>query len=284
MSEAVETAAPSVDGSVVEGRESQEQQAVQSFKGTKHRLKIDQEELELDYDDLIKEAQKGRSADKRFKEAAAHKKDVDTFLADPWGYLKQNGKDPYELAESLLLEKMRYEELTDEQREALHAKMELSELKKEKEGREKSEKDKELANIQAQAIREIDDDIFDALKSTGRKPTPRLIARIAENLMAHLNKGGEKVSAKDILGTVQKEYVSDISEYLSQMTPQQLKEVLPKQVLDALRQADVDQARSSDPARSKRRIVSGEPQQGFKPKKRMSSDEYFAQLDKKYRA
>lgn len=283
MSEAGETA-PSVDGSDLASPEIIEQKDFQYFKGTKHRLKIDQEELELDYDDLIKAAQKGRSADKRFKEAAAHKKDVDSFLSDPWGYLKKNGKDPYELAESLLLEKLRYEDMTDEQREALHAKIELAELKEEKEGRDKSEKDRQLADIQAKAVREIDEDIFDALKSTGRKPTPRLIARIAENLMAHLNKGGERVSAKDILGSVQKEYVSDISEYLSQMTPHELRQVLPKDVLDALRQADVDQARSSDPARSKRRIVPGEPHEGFKPKKRMSSDDYFAQLDKKYRA
>jgi hypothetical protein len=288
MSEAQGAAVPSVDGAAIstEGQTKQPEiihkNPAPDYRGTKHRLKVDQQELELDYDEVIKLAQKGRSADSRFKEAAAAKKEADAFLSDPWGYLKQKGTDPYEVAESLLLERMKYDQLSDEQKEALHARMEADELKRWKEEREKADKDKELTEIRTKAIQEIDSDIAEALKSAGRKPTPRLIARIAENLMAHLEKGGDRVSAKDILGQVQSEYRSDLNEYLSQMTPDQLREVLPKDLLDGLRRQNVEQAMQGDPARSRRRVVSTEAQEGFKPKKRMSWDEAFKEKEKRW--
>lgn len=286
MSEAAQgaAAAPSSnDGSPIQeaAGEAIAQEAA-DYRKMKHRIKVDQEELELDYDDLVREAQKGRSADKRFKEAAAARKEAESFLQDPWGYLRQKGKDPYEVAESLLLEKIKWESLSDEQKEALRATMERDELKRWKEEHEKAELEKEAETVRAQAIEEIDSDIADALKSVGKKPTPRLIARIAENMIAHLEKDGSRVSAKDILTRVQKEYVSDISEYLSQMTPEQLREHLPKHLLDGLRKADVDKVRAGDPARSTRRIVSTDPSPGIKPKKAMSWDEAFREKEKRW--
>lgn len=288
MSEAAQGAAPapsSNDGAAIEQTATQPTaQEIQDYRKMKHRIKVDQEELELDYDDLIREAQKGRSADKRFKEAAAARKEAESFLSDPWGYLKQKGKDPYEVAESLLLEKIKWESLSEEQQEALRAKMEAEELRRWKEDREKADSEAERSKISQQAALEIDRDIATALKSTGRKPTPRLIARIAENMIAHLSKDGARVSAKDVLGKVQSEYREDLREYLAHMTPDQLREVLPKDLLDGLRKADVEKVLASDPARSKRRIVSTEPQQGIKPKKAMSWDEVFAEKDKRWSA
>ena len=286
MSEAAQSvsAVPSSnDGAAIEQTATEPTaQEIQDYRKMKHRIKVDQEELELDYDDLIREAQKGRSADKRFKEAAAARKEAEAFLQDPWGYLKQKGKDPYEVAESLLLEKIRWESLSEEQQEALRAKMELEDYKRRDEDRQKAEAEAERQRISQQAIQEIDQDIADALKSIGRKPTPRLIARIAENLIAHLDKSGERVSAKQILGRVQSEYREDLREYLTHMTPEQLREFLPKELLDGLRKADVEKVLASDPARSKRRIVSTEAQPGVKPRKAMSWDEVFAEKDKRW--
>lgn len=289
MSEAVTTASSSVEATGIETPQSTEQQAVPDFRGTKHKLKVNQKDLELDYDEVIARAQKAEAADERFKEAAAlrreadeRRKEIQAFEKDPWGYLKGKGRDPYELAESLLLEKIKYEQMSDEQREALAAKMEAEELrawKEEHEGKEKAKRDAELSE---KAVQSIDQDIGETLKSLGRKPTPRLVARIAETMLAHMTKSEGEVSAKNVIGSVQKEYQADIHEYLSNMTPDQLREVLPRDLLDGLRKADVEKAMSQDPTRSRRRVVSTDGTVKEAPRKRLSWDEAFKEKEKQF--
>ena len=289
MSEAATTASSSVEATGIDTPQSTEQQAVPDFRGTKHRLKIDQEEIEVDYDEMKRDAQKVRAADKRFKEASELRKaaeerhkEVESFQKDPWGYLKKSGNDPYELAESLLLERIKYEQMSDEQREALAAKMEAAELRKYKEEHEGKEKAKRDAELSEKAVQSIDQDIGETLKSLGRKPTPRLVARIAETMLAHMSKSEGEVSAKNVIGSVQKEFQSDIHEYLSEMTPEQLREVLPKNLLDGLRRSDVEKAMSQDPTRSRRRVVSTDGTVKEAPKKRLSWDDAFKDKDKQF--
>lgn len=289
MSEAVQTASSSVEATGIETPEAPVQQAAPDFRGTKHKLKVNQKDLELDYDEVIARAQKAEAADERFKEASTlrreteeRRKEIEAFEKDPWGYLKGKGTDPYELAESLLLERIKYEQMSDEQREALAAKMEAAELRKYKEEHEGKEKAKRDAELSEKAVQSIDQDIGDALKSLGRKPTPRLVARIAETMLAHMTKSEGEVSAKNVIGSVQKEYQADIHEYLSNLTPDQLREVLPRNLLDGLRKADVEKAMSQDPTRSRRRVVSTDGTVKEAPRKRLSWDDAFKEKEKQF--
>ncbi len=238
---------------------------------------------------MITRAQKAEAADEKFREASVLRREADerqkeiaAFEKDPWGYLKGKGRDPYELAESLLLEKIKYEQMSDEQREALAAKMEAEELRAWKDEHEGKEKAKQDAELSEQAVLSIDRDIGETLKSLGRKPTPRLVARIAETMLAHMTKSEGEVSAKNVIGSVQKEYQADIHEYLSNMTPDQLREVLPKGLLDGLRKADVEKALSQDPTRSRRRVVSTDGTVKEAPRKRLSWDEAFKEKEKQF--
>ena len=51
------------------------------FRSTKHRVKVDGEELEIPYDDLLSGYNLNRVSDKRLKEAAKMRKDVESFVS-----------------------------------------------------------------------------------------------------------------------------------------------------------------------------------------------------------
>jgi hypothetical protein len=101
-------------------------------------------------------------------------------------------------------------------------------------------------------------------------------------MLAHMSKSEGEVSAKSVIGSVQKEYQADIHEYLSDMTPEQLRAVLPKNLLDGLRRSDVEMAMSQDPTRSRRRVVSTDGSVREAPKKRLSWDEAFKEKEKQF--
>ena len=67
--EAIPASAPSIDNpqdAPIEPEESPKEAAeVPSYKGTKHRVKIDDKEEEILYEDLIRDYQKGKAGDKK---------------------------------------------------------------------------------------------------------------------------------------------------------------------------------------------------------------------------
>jgi hypothetical protein len=278
-----------------------------SFKGTKHRVKVDGTEAEVEYDELVRDYQLRKVSDKRLKEAAELAKrvkaefdQVESFRKDPWAALKQAGQDPYALAEQLLLQKMEWEGLSEAERRAQLAELKAQSLEERIGAEEKRAKEARSAQAEAQALREIDDEIGDALKSSGKKPTPRMIARITETLIAHHERqleglrqqfGDEipeeaysrvqRLPASEAVKRVHREYLGDVAEFLSGMSAAELKQALPREILDALRQAEVDAVLSQDPVGSRKARTEPAPRSSQRASKRMSTDDYFAKLEEK---
>jgi hypothetical protein len=298
--------APAVSGAT-ETQETGAETPAQTAARIK-KYKVKNREFSVDLSDEAKLDElvgKGLGADERFREAAEMVKSIEKkfgklpeWQKNPFFKVIEQGADPLEVAEQLLLEKIKWEELTPEQREFEETRRERDKLKAEREAADAEGKKKAQAEASAKAAKEIDDEVTAALKEMGRKPTPRLIARIAETLIAEherqiaplLKQFGnldaipdaafqavKNLPASEAVGRVHKEYLSDIAEYLGALPIDEVRKYLPKQVLDGLRESEVKAVLSQDPMGSRKPREQAQSSTRPQVKKRMSTEQYFAE-------
>ena len=278
------------------------------------KYKVNGKDVEVDLSDekyLDTLVSKGLGSDERFREAKGLMDQLEKrfgklpeYQKNPFWKVIADGADPLEVAEALLLEKIRWEEMSAEEREYHETKRERDQLKADREKAEKAERERAKAEASSKAAKEIDDEVTTALKALGRKPTPRLIARVAETLLAEydrqlaplLEKFGDMdkipevafqaikaLPAGEAVGRVHKEYLGDIAEYLTALPIDEVKKLLPKDLLDGLRKADVDAVLAQDPVGSRRTRDESRPVVVRKqpPKQRQTTEEFFKSLEKK---
>lgn len=264
-----------------------EKPAAADFRGAKHRLKVNEKEHELDYDTVIKLAQKGMASDEVFRNASAKEKKMAAMLEK----MKQGDLDFLEeiagdekltkWAEKKLLKIIERNEMTPEQRELLEERAKREKLENEIKTREEREIEARREAMQQQAAVELDQKITEAFKAASLPMTPSRLERVAQYLDASLNTSGDLLDPSKALQRVVSEIRADATELVSSMSRDDLLKFLPKKVLDELRRADVEAVRAQDPMR--RTIPNGQPRRISTAKQqRMSTDQFFDQLDKKF--
>lgn len=252
----------------------------------KHKLKINGKEGEFTVDEMKVLAQKGEAADQRFREASNIQKQFQDFQkrlesGELDGLLERVPADKMkQFAESYLLKYLEEQELPDGERRARQLEKELEKERTEKKKLFEEATAKEKQVLMDQAFQEIDTEIGSALKAMGRKPTPRLVARIAETMLAHLEAKSERMTANDALTHALDETKADSVEYLKTLSAADLRQLLPKETVEALRKADVEAVMSQDPLRSRQRSQAAPQKQNGKNRP-MSSDDYFKKLEER---
>ncbi len=253
------------------------------WKKVKHKIKVDQQEAELDYDELVRRAQKGTAADKRLAEAAALRKQLESTwnATDPTHFFKSRNLDPEQWAEQLLIKKLKLQNMSPEER-AAHEKGELERAEREREKAEieqlRQEKQQMLTQ---QVVQRLDQEITDAFKAIGRTPTPAVVKRMAELMDMHMEThDGEFMPAAKALEIALSGRQSDAAEYLQSLTAEQLRQILPKKLLDDLRRQDVELVRSQSPLRTQKTNGASQPSTPA-VKKRISTEEAFRKLEEK---
>lgn len=191
---------------------------------------IDGVEQDVNQEDLIKDYQKYKSADKRFQEAAQLRKQAEEYISqwqptlealmtldkDPWAVHKHLGMNYEDIATNYAYEKAmrQYEEenMSPQEKRIKQLEQKLSSYESETKKRQEQEsklseerKKQEQEKYYAEAIQKIDSDILGAIQKSGVKPTPRLIARIADEISNHLEAKGELLSADIALRNVRNE-------------------------------------------------------------------------------
>lgn len=266
-----------------------EPQAVQAEE-RKYKLKVNGREVELPEAEVIKRAQKAEAADERFRMASEKEKkaaELEAFAkavesGDTTTLEKRLGKDKFrKMAEQYLIKYIEHEQLSPEQKRVL----ELEQTLKEKEEAEKAAqaaKDAELREMyQQKAAEDIDLEMSETLKALGKKPTPRLVARIAEYMLSTLETKGERMPAKRALERTLADMKADYAEYFADLPVEELKQMLSKQQLAALRRAEIDAVTSQAPSNARRAKPASEPVSKLATR-RMSTDEAFKQLERKF--
>lgn len=274
--------------SALEGQESHSETVSEVPKPERYKLKVNGKEVEKTIDELIRDAQKGVAADEKFQQAASLAKKYSAYeqmekaiQSGQIGPLVEKlGHDKFrEFAENYLIDYLEYQQLPREKKEALQYRRELEAAQRQLQEIEQGKRDAEIQQHRAQALQEIDTEIAEVLKNAGKKPTPYLVARIAEQMLASLQSRDDvdpRTVAKSAYSRAVKSLENDVSEYLGNLTVDDARKVLPKQLLDALRKSEVELVRSQDPMRSRRETTQEKtPRKGDKV--RMSTDEFFKQ-------
>lgn len=285
MSEAAGAIAP-----VSDVQEAPSPGASASFTGTKHKVKVDDSELEVEYDELVRGYQKGRAANERFQRASEMQKAVNGFIErarqgdldwiDDVGVPDEQAR---KWAEKRLLKHIEYEQMTPEQKELMRLRREKETLTQERE-REKQER----AQIDAQAaeqraFKEIDDEISAAIAALGKKASPRLVRRMAEQMMASLSdEDGARIPADKAAQQAYRGLVTDAESLLSEMAPADVLTLLERAgKRDLVRKAFVNEAVAQAPSRAGSQASPAESPRQPGKLKRMTTDEWFTRLEKR---
>jgi hypothetical protein len=255
----------------------------------KHKLKYYGKEEEVDESVVIERAQKWSASEDRLRAAAKKEKEIadkiaelTAFEKDPWSHLHSKGKDPYQMAEDLLMQKLQWEQMSPEQKQIAQQDQEKAQLEQRLKTFEDKEKELHRQKVESEFAGSLDQEIADGLKSLGKKPMPWLVRLAASEMLAHLDSGSDvKLSGKDAVGRAHKYVQTAAKEMLESSTVEELEKLLPKTSLDALRKLWVTRAKSQDPfAGSKPRSNDGT----FSTKKSKaitSTDDWFDTISSK---
>lgn len=291
---------PVPDSNQNAGKESSPPEKKESnpYAGTKHRVKVDNQELEVPYEQLVSDYQERAASQKRFKEAARLRKEVDEFVGSlksgDLKRLKELGVPQDKIrqfAEAELTEFIQYEQLTEEQKEHLKDKQERDELKREKDARDEGDRKSELAKVEFEAHHELDLEIGQAIRELkadlGIKPEvpvePWFVDHIARLMIAHLetdeSETAEKMPAKLASQRAWKGVENTVRGYLSSVPPDKALAILPPSLRDAIRKADVGDAVTQ----MHQRVRDKQPEEVQRKRAPKDSyDDWFARKEKQF--
>lgn len=292
---AVEASAPSAQENVSTDNESEATPAQAAapnpedlLRKHKFKLKVNDRDKEMDYDTMLKLAQKGLASDEVFRNASAKEKKMMALIerarnGDLDWVEEIAGDKALSWAEKRLLKKIELEEMDPVQRELMTERERREALERE---REQERRQVEMTKREQERVKfasEIDEKISSAFKASNLKLTPTRLERVAQLLDASLAKEeGTLLDPALAIKRVMADIKSDAVEYISSLSAAELRQVLPKNVLDALRKADVEDARAQDPMRRptqnaqepSRRVSNGK-------RMRMSTDDFFNKLEQR---
>lgn len=234
---------------------SSAEKKIESLK-RKLKLKVDGKEFEEEFDlgneaELIKHLQLSKVSQKRMQEAAEYQKRLSKYEEDMSAVIEMLKKDPervlsdpsvgvdtVKLAEKILQRQLEEAEKSPEQKEREKIQRELEKAKKELEAEREAKRSAEMARIEEQEAKNLDEEITEALESSGLPKKPYYVKRIADYLLLGLQKG-KRVTAKDVISLVKQEALNDIRELASAAPDEGLEELFGKDFFDRIRKRNM---------------------------------------------
>lgn len=196
------------------------------WETAKHKIKYNDADQELSYQELIERAQKGMGADAKYQEAAAMRKQAEAALkllkTDPTQAFKHLGVDAKQWAskyfEEIALESM----LTDEQKADRDEKNKLMSAARELEEMKKANKEAEIKKFQEQYEQKLGQDMISTIEASGLPKTKEVGIRIAKKMMLYRDAGYKNVTPADVITEVKTEMMADIKSLLGNSDEGQL--------------------------------------------------------------
>lgn len=259
------------------------QQGAPNFSGTKHKVKVDGQEMEVSYEDLVRDYQLKQASHKKLQEASTKEKQATqilnalesgdiNFIVEKLGPQKARA-----VMEDYLIQQLEFENLPEAEKRAIMAERKAQTLEEQMKAEENRKKEQQKAQMLADAQAEIDRDVTEALKELGRKPTPRLVIRVVDEMLARMQAQGKGIGAKDAVKYAQKGILADIKEYLPNLSMEETIEVLGKDLFEKIRKHGIDQVLDK---KSQMRVKDNK--QPMTKNKQVGFDDYFKNLDKKF--
>jgi hypothetical protein len=247
-----------------------EPEVVEPWRAVKHKIKVNDQEQELDYDDLLRRAQKATGAERRFEEAAQLKKSLqeavaeakknplraieefglkEIFASNPQLILDLLGPDKFKaFAEETIWQDIQNQQKSPEQ-------LELEQLRawrqKEEAEREAKAKEEEMTKAERQEheLREkyraqYEETFMSALEKSNLPKTPESVARLSKMMMSAMENGYEP-DLKELVEAVEESYKHEHKVLYKDMSAEQLYALLGDDSVKKIKEYDLNRVKSA---------------------------------------
>lgn len=251
-----------------------------------YRVKIDNNELDVDEDELLRGYQMSKAAQKRFQEAAQMNKRAEDFITmlkkDPKSVLSHPdiGVDLKSFAEQYLNELYEEAQLSPQEKQYREMQQRLQEYEAEKQRKEQEEYENNLS-VQAQRYAEDYQRQFtEVLSSSGLPKTEYTVARLAHYMQQALQAGYDDVTPKDVISLVKSDYLTDIKAMFGASNEDILLDLLGEELTNKTVKAHMKKMQAGGKqVPTKPQVI--ESQVKEQPKKMLTRDEWKKQLDER---
>jgi vancomycin resistance protein YoaR len=184
----------------------------------KYKVKVEEEELEVSLEDLLKNYQHTSSIGKTRREIAEEKKNVEAIKAlakgDPRKFLSEQGVDLEKFQADLLREQIELANMSEEGRELHKLKRQMTEKEKQEETSRQAAELEHVTNLVNTSLKEYSDKIVNIAKETALPlDNANNIRRIGHYLYV-AKQNDIEVSAQDIGDVIREDIIMDINEHL----------------------------------------------------------------------
>lgn len=251
----------------------------------KWKLKVDDKDIEIDSEEeLIKKAQMGYSADKKWQEAAKMRKDLEDFvglmqsdLGQAISLLELPIDIQRKFVDAFVERDLKEFEKTPEQKaqekmqqELLTAKEKLALIEKEKEEARVSDQTRKY-------VQQFDQDISKALEASELPKSPYYVKRIADVMKYAMGKGMKGITVQKAVEVIKNENQAELKDFLGKMSVEQLENYLGKDIFEKMRQKRVDEIKKVQ-ATTPAPIQDTAKKSAPKPIEKMSARDFFRKI------
>lgn len=211
------------------------------------KVKIEGKEVDMPEAEVLQLASAGKVSSQRFQEAAAMKKAAEEILSlskkDQVEFFKKNGVNPREWAEKFLMDELKKEAESPEQRTNRENEEKLRKYESAEKDREQKQKQEYIDRLTNEKRQEYDTMFVKALEESKLPKTPFTIKRMAELQLINMKKGFE-LGASQLAKIVREDYVNEHKTLLSGYDGDQLIEFLGPEVVKKLSKAQIAKLKS----------------------------------------
>ena len=238
----------------------------------KFKTKIDgvEEEVILDEQEIRRDYQKWKAAEKRFHESSMQRKKVDEvmgLLQKPETLaeaLEKLGYDVKQLAEQYLYEQIQFAQMPPEMQELYTARKQLAKFQEEERQRKIHEENLAEEQREREMASKLQDEVIEALQDSNLPQTPEMVRRIARHKRIYLDRGVD-IDAREAAQIVEDELIAENQAILSKMDGDKLERILGQDISKNLRMKDIEKIKNPipDTPKPKEKVIRPKKSRGY---------------------
>lgn len=262
---APESSAP-VQSSAEPKQEQSSTPPVPQKKKFKYKADGAEVEEELDDNEIANRLSLAKGAQKRMQEASTTKKQMENFFKalqeNPLEVLNDDrimgSKKFREIAENYLIEQLKLEQMSPEQRLQMERDKELERYKQSEKERKEQEEQSKQEQLSNQYRQQFEKTIIDALETAGLPKNAKTVSRMAQLLQLSI-KNGIEADSKMLVQMVKDDYQSDLKGLIKDLGPEQLIAMFGDDIANKIRKYDLGRLTPKNPVPTKPTIQKEAP-------------------------
>lgn len=261
-----------------------EQEGQKVVEAKRYKVKINNEDLEVDEAELIRGYQTRKAADEKFREAANARKQSEELIRllrdedSVFDVLQKLGLDPRNISERYLIKQLEEDVMSPEEKETRDMKRKLAEYENQKKQSEKAKEDEERLALINKYTNDYSAQVIDALENNGLPKTPHTVKRMAYYMHQSLQRGYD-LKASDVVHLVREDYQEDQKALYGSLDGDKLVEILGKDITDKIRKHGLSRRKQLSNTKKAQVTSKSKDSKGGK----MTMQEWRDDLAKKYK-